>query len=616
MPSVTPLSRAQLRRRAMRLPVSPGVYLMKNSKGEIIYVGKAKALKNRVSQYFGSQKNLGAKVIKMVENVADFEYILTDSEFEALVLECSLIKQYMPKYNILLKDDKGYSYIKVTRGDWPRISAVLQRLDDDAEYIGPFTSVFAVSNSVDEAVKVFRLPTCLKEFPRDVGKSRPCLNYFISQCSAPCAGKISGDDYRESVREAVAFLRGGSAATVTELRRRMEEASDNLEFEKAAKLRDRLAAIKRINEKQKVFSASVPEQDVFAVVSDGKKSCLNVLRFQDGRLIESEYFIIDAPDSPGEARRELIRSYYAMSRRIPPRVSLDAEPEDRELLEAWLSETAKRRVSIAVPQRGEQAQLVEMCRKNAAEKLLSSSGRTGREAAALAELAELLGLAGMPDYIEAYDVSHTAGSDNVGGMVVFKEGVPFRRAYKLFSIKGFEGQDDYASMAEMLERRFIRYTEEKGSGEGFGRLPDLILLDGGHGQVNAVLPVLNKLGIDVPVFGMVKDSRHRTRAVAAGGGEIALSSKRQAFTLVSSIQEEVHRFAVGYHRKKHKKSSLGTSLTSIEGVGEKRARALMKHFKTVAAIKEASVDELCAAAGMTRPAAKAVYNHFHEKADE
>jgi len=616
MPSITPLSIAQLRQKAMRLPVSPGVYLMKNNKGEIIYVGKAKALKNRVSQYFGSQTNLGAKVIKMVENVADFEYILTDSEFEALVLECSLIKQYMPKYNILLKDDKGYSYIRITRGDWPRISSVLQRLDDDADYIGPFTSSFAVSNSVDEAVKIFRLPACTKEFPRDVGKSRPCLNYFISQCSAPCAGRITGDDYRESVSEAVAFLRGGSAATVAELRRRMEEASENLEFEKAAKLRDRLSAIKRINEKQKVFSASVPEQDVFAVVSDGTKACLNVLRFLDGRLTESEFFIIDAPDSQSEARRELIRSYYAMRKRIPPRISLDGEAEDRELLEAWLSETAGHKVLIAVPQRGEQAQIVEMCRKNAAEKLLNSSGRTGRGAAALAELAGLLGLAGMPDYIEAYDISHTAGSDNVAGMVVFKNGVPFRRAYKRFSIKGFEGQDDYASMAEVLERRFKRYLEEKDSGEGFGRLPDLILLDGGHGQVNAVLPVLKELGIDVPVFGMIKDSRHRTRAVAAGGGEIALTSKRQAFTLVSSIQEEVHRFAVEYHRKKHKKSSLGTSLTSIEGVGEKRARVLMKHFKTISSIREASVDELCAAEGMTRPAAKAVYKHFHKESDE
>ena len=611
MSAITPMSAAELRRKAMRLPVTPGVYLMKNNKNEIIYVGKAKALKNRVSQYFGSHTNHGEKVIKMVENVADFDYILTDSEFEALVLECSLIKQYYPKYNILLKDDKGYSYIRISRGDWPRITSVLQRLDDDADYIGPFTSSYAVSNSVDEAVRIFRLPTCAKEFPRDVGKSRPCLNYFISQCSAPCAGKISVEEYRESVNEAMAFLRGGSAATVTELRRRMEEAAENLEFEKAAKLRDRLAAIKRINEKQKVFSASVPEQDVFAVVSDGAKACLNVLRFIEGRLTESEFFIIDAPDVPGEARRELIRSYYAMRQRIPPRVSVDGEVEDAALLEAWLSNLAKHKVTIAVPQRGEQVQIVDMCRKNAAEKLLHASGRTGRGAAALAELAGLLGLSGMPDYIEAYDISHTAGSDNVAGMVVFKNGVPFRQAYKRFSIKGFEGQDDYASMAEVLERRFKHYLEEKDSGEGFGRLPDLILLDGGHGQVNAVLPVLKRLGIDVPVFGMVKDNRHRTRAVAAGGGELALTSKRQAFTLVSDIQEEVHRYAVEYHRKKHQKSSLGSSLTSIEGVGEKRAKALMKHFKTVAAIREASVEELCAAEGVTRPAAEAVYRYFH-----
>ncbi len=612
MPVITPLSITELRRKAMRLPSTPGVYLMKNSKNEIIYVGKAKALKNRVSQYFGSHLNHGMKVVKMVEHVADFDYILTDSEFEALVLECSLIKQYFPKYNILLKDDKGYSYIRVSRGEWPKITSVLQRLDDDADYIGPFTSSYAVSNSVDEAAKIFRLPTCSKEFPRDFGKSRPCLNHFISQCAAPCAGKISAEDYRESVNEALSFLRGGSAAAVADLRERMESAAENLEFEKAAKLRDRLAAIKRINEKQKVFSVSVPEQDVFAVVSDGTKTCLNVLRFVEGRLTESEFFIIEAPDALSEARRELIRSYYNMRQRIPPRVSVDGEVEDAALLEAWLSDIAKHKVTFVVPQRGEQVQLIDMCRKNAAEKLLHSSGKTGKGAAALAELAGLLGLSDMPDYIEAYDISHTAGSDNVAGMVVFQNGVPFRQAYKCFSIKGFEGQDDYASMAEVLERRFKRYLEEKDSGESFGKLPDLILLDGGHGQVNAVLPVLKGMDIDVPVFGMVKDNRHRTRAVAASGGELALTSKRQAFTLVSDIQEEVHRYAVEYHRKKHQKSTLGSSLTTIEGIGEKRAKALMKHFKTIAAIKEASVEELSAAPGITLPAAQAVYRHFHD----
>ena len=616
MSSAKQRTRAELRRKAARLPSSPGVYLMKNIKNEVIYVGKAKSLKNRVPQYFSSNASHGVKVQRMVENIDDFDYILTDSEFEALVLECSLIKQHYPKYNILLKDAKGYSYIRISRDGWPRITAELQRQDDGADYIGPFTSSSAVSNSVDEAAKIFRLPTCSKEFPRDFKKSRPCLNYFISQCSAPCAGKISEDDYRESVDEAIKFLRGGSAATVAEIQRQMSEASENLMFEKAAKLRDRLAAIKKINEKQKVFSASVREQDVFAVVSDGKKACLNVLRFFGGRLTESEFFIIDAPDSQDEARRELIRSYYAIRTRIPPRISADGGVEDRKLLEEWLSGVAGKRVSIVVPQRGEQARIVEMCRKNASEKLLQYSGKAGKSgkaAAALGELAEMLGISENLEYIEAYDISHTAGSNNVAGMVVFKDGVPFRRAYKRFSIKGFEGQDDYASMAEVIERRFGRYLEEKDTGEGFGKLPDLILVDGGHGQVNAVLPVLKSLGIKVPVFGMVKDNRHRTRAIAQSGGEIALTSKRQAFTLVSAIQEETHRFAVEYHRKRQKKSGLGTSLTTVKGIGEKRAKALLRHFKTVAAVKNASVDELCSAPGMTRPAAEAVYDYFHKE---
>ncbi len=612
MHEIPVLSIKELRAKAMRLPTTPGVYLMKNKNGDIIYVGKAKALKNRVSQYFGSHTNHGIKVIKMVSNVADFDYILTDSEFEALVLECSLIKQYSPKYNILLKDAKGYSYIRISRDSWPKISSVFQKSDDGAEYIGPFTSSYAVTNSVDEARKIFRLPSCSREFPRDCGKGRACLNFFISQCSAPCAGKITEAEYNEAVSEAISFLKGGSASTVAELKAQMDEAAENLEFERAARLRDRLSAIKKINEKQKVFSAPVEEQDVFAIVAENDKACLNVLRFTEGRLAESEYFIIDTPDSLPQARKELIRSFYAIRSRIPARISVDGEVEDSALIGEWLSGIAGRKVTIALPQRGEQVRIIEMCKKNAAEKLMQSFGRTSKSAAALGELAELLGLSSMPEYIEAYDISHTAGSDNVAGMVVFNNGVPFKPAYKRFAIKGFEGQDDYASMAEVLSRRFRHYLDEKDSGEGFGRLPDLILLDGGHGQVNAVLPVMREYGIDVPVFGMVKDNRHRTRAVAASGGELALTSRRQAFTLVSTIQEEVHRFAVSYHRAKHKKSGFTSSLTSIEGIGEARAKALLKHLKTIAAIKEASEDELAAVPGISRPAAVAVFNYFHE----
>lgn len=603
----------RLRAKAMRLPLTPGVYIMKNSQGKIIYIGKAKALKNRVSQYFGSQTNHQIKVRRMVEHVNDFDYILTDSEFEALVLECSLIKQHQPKYNILLKDDKGYHYIRVTNDSWPVISASKQLLDDGARYIGPFTSSYSVTQAVDEALKIFRLPQCNKKFPRDIGKGRPCLNYFIEQCSAPCAGKISHKEYCEAVDEALLFLQGGSAKTLKDLQIRMEEAAENLEFEKAANLRDRIAAIRKIYEKQKVVAAGVQEQDVFAVAGSAETACLMVLRFDDGRLYDSEHFFLENEESVPSARFEMLSRYYTLRDHVPPRILIDGEVEDSELLEEWLSGKAGRKVHLIVPQRGEQAHLLEMCRSNASEKLAQKLGRAGRETAALDELGRLLGLTKPPEYIEAYDISHTAGSDNVAGMVVFKGGVPYKQAYKRFAVKTFEGQDDYGSMREVLTRRFKRYFEEKDSGEGFGKLPDLILLDGGQGQVNAVQPVLDSFNLNIPLFGMVKDDRHRTRAIAANGGEISIQSKRSSFTLVSSIQEEVHRFAIGYHKLKHKKRSFSSGLTEIDGIGETRAKSLLRVFQTVRAISEADVSELARVKGMTLPAAEKVYEHFHSE---
>ena len=603
----------ELRKKAMQLPLTPGVYLMKNTKGEIIYVGKAKALKNRVSQYFGSQNNHAVKVRKMVENVFDFDYILTDSEFEALVLECSLIKQYSPKYNILLKDDKGYSYIRVTQGAWPKISAVKQIADDGAKYIGPYTSSFSVSNSVDEALKIFMLPQCGKSFPKEIGKGRPCLNYFIKQCSAPCAGKINCRDYNEAVNSALKFLQGDSSKIVAELTAEMEDAAENLDFERAAKLRDRINSIKKVNEKQKVVGSDVREQDVFAIAQSEEKFCLSVLRFFDGRLRDNVWYLLNDIDSLPEARRELITRFYSMGRNIPKRVTVDGEVDDAELLGEWLSQTAGHKVELVVPQRGRQLEIVTMCRNNASQKLALSMGRSGKTTAALDELARLLNLPKPPVMIESYDISHTAGSDNVAGMVVFKNGLPFKQNYRRFSIKGFDGQDDYASMAEVISRRLNRYMEEKDSGEGFGILPDLILLDGGIGQVNAVLPIVKAFGVDVPVYGMVKDNKHRTRAIASDGGEIAINSKRQAFTLVSTIQEEVHRFSVAYHRTKHKNTALGGTLTKIEGIGEKKSKALLKHFKTVNAVKTASVDELCNVEGINRATAQKIYDYFHEE---
>ncbi len=602
-----------LRKKSMSLPLTPGVYLMKNKKGEIIYVGKAKALKNRVSTYFGSQNNHGIKVRRMVENVEDFDYIMCDSEFEALVLECSLIKQHSPKYNILLKDDKGYHYIKITSNGWKNILAVKQRLDDGAEYIGPYTNSFGITNAVEEAKKIFLLPQCSKVFPRDYNKSRPCLNFHIGQCSAPCAGKTTEKAHSEAVEQAIDFIINGSGKAIDALTEKMLEASENLEFEKAAKIRDKINAIKKITEKQKVVAASVEEQDVFAVVCSENKACLSVIRFRDSRLYDTEHFIFDTPENLPEARHELIRSYYSMRDFVPRRIAVDGEVADSAVLCEWLSSLAKRKVNIVLPQRGEQHSLMEMCRSNAAQKLGIYLGKTGKSTAALDELATLLGLKSTPEFIESYDISHTAGSENVAGMVVFKGGVPYKKSYRRFSIKSFSGQDDYASMAEVIERRILRYFEEKDSGEGFGRLPDLILLDGGSGQVNAVKPVLEKYNLNIPLFGMVKDSHHRTRAIACSGDELSLTSKRAAFTLVSTIQEEVHRYSVEYHRTRRKKSSLSSTLTSIDGIGESRCKALLKHFKTVRAVSEASIDELAAVKGMNKNAAKAVFEAFHGK---
>lgn len=602
-----------LRKKAMSLPLLPGVYIMKNANGEIIYIGKAKALKNRVSQYFGSQTRHPVKVRKMVENVDRFDYIVTGSEFEALVLECSLIKQHSPKYNILLKDDKGYSYIRISEGEYRKISAVFNKKDDGSEYIGPYLSSYSVRQSVDAANKIFKLPQCNKVFPRDFGKSRPCLNYYISQCCGLCTGKIKKSDYDEAVDGAIAFLKGDSRDIIADLRVKMEKAAEELDFEQAAKLRDRINSIERIKEKQKVVYKSVEEQDVFATADIDGSVCLAVLRFSNGRLFDSEHFFFDDPGDKKGMRSDFITSYYSMRDNIPKRVTVDGEVADRELLEQWLSEKKGKKVTVFVPARGEQLEIVNMCRKNAEEKLAIKKGRTGREIAVLDELKDLLGLKKTPEYIESYDISHTAGQDSVAGMIVFKGGKPFRKAYKRFSIKSFDGNDDYRAMNEVLTRRFSEYEKSKDSTEGFGKLPDLILLDGGVGQVHAVEPVLREFGLKIPLFGMVKDNRHRTRAISGDGGEIAINSKRQVFTLVSEIQNEVHRFSVAYHHQKHAKRGLSLSLTEIEGVGEKRASALLKYFKTMTAIKNAEVDELSKAPGITSAVAQNIYDYYRTK---
>lgn len=604
----------ELREKAMKLPLSPGVYIMKNKNNEIIYIGKAKALKNRVSQYFGSDKNHPEKVRQMVANVDHFDYILCGSEFEALVLECSLIKQHKPKYNILLKDDKGYSYIRVSDDEWKRLSFVMQKADDGAEYIGPYMSSWFTKNAVEEAQKIFGLPSCSKVFSRDIKKGRPCLNYYIKQCSAPCSGRISVDEYNENVAAAVDFLKKGGSDSVKLMTEKMNAAAENLDFELAAKLRDRIKAVKRITEKQKVVAVSVKEQDAVSMMTEGEDICFAVIRFSDGRLYDKEDFLIKSVGrdiNAASARADFLKQYYSMRDNIPPIITLDSPPDDEELLLDWLSEKRGKKVYFEYPQKGEKQHILEMCRQNAAERLAQSHGHLGHELSALDELAGLLGLSKQPEFIESYDISNLMGSENVAGMVVFRNGRPYKDSYRRFRIKGFEGQDDYASMNEVLTRRFEEYFKNKDSGEGFGRLPDLILLDGGKGQVSAVRPVLEHFGLDIPLFGMVKDNKHKTRAVTDEGKEISITSKRQAFTLISSIQEEVHRFAIGYHRTARKKKNLSSSLTQIEGIGEERAKALLLYFKTIKRIKQADVEELLHVKGMNRPAAEAVYEYYH-----
>lgn len=597
----------QLKQKANRLPLSAGVYIMKNGKGEIIYIGKAKALKNRVTQYFGKGTQHTEKVRQMVNHVDDFDYILCDSEFEALILENSLIKQNQPKYNILLKDDKGYSYIKISKEKWPRISAV-KMTDKQHEFIGPFNSGYVVKQTVDEARKIFKLPDCNRDFDKI---TRPCLNFHIGICSAPCRGKLSHSEYMESINSAREFIKKGdsSALSLETLTEKMNTAAENLNFEEAAKLRDRINAIKKIREKQKVVSIPHKEQDVIATAFLGETVCVEILVFKNFRLTDKKHFFLDGFNNRETLYSEFLPRYY-VNNPIPSRIVLDYDAESFTVLERWLSEKAEKKVSLLNPKMGDQLKLVEMCLENAAENLSEKTERTGKEMSALNELRDLLGLSQTPRYIEAYDISNTAGSDNVAGMVVFKDARPLKLAYKRFKIKTFLGQDDYRSMAEVLDRRFEEYKNQ--TDKGFSTLPDLILLDGAKGQISAVLPVFQKHNITVPVFGMVKDSKHRTRAIATTGGDISIKSNRKAFTLITNIQDEVHRFAIGYHKKLRSKSITKTELLEIEGVGKQRATSLLKNFGSMAKIKKATAEELCKVKNITPKTAQNIIEYFKD----
>lgn len=601
-----------LREKARALPLDPGVYIMRDGEGKIIYVGKAKALRNRVSSYFRSVEKHLPKVYRMVENARDFETIVTGSEFEALVLECSLIKQHKPKYNILLKDDKGYHYIRLSPGDYPRIYAAMQRTEDGSRYIGPYTSSFVVKQTVEEVNKAFMLPTCSRRFPEDFRKGRPCLNYHIKQCMGLCTGRISKREYDETIGQALDYISGNAGDTLRLLEQRMAEAAENMEFEKAAGYRDKIRAISRLKDHQSVVFAKVANQDVIAIAQNEGQSCAVVIKFREQRLVDKQDFLLGEIDSLPAARSDFILSYYSSAQNeIPRQVSLDVECEDQELVARYLSEKSGRKVLVHIPERGEQLKFVKMASVNAAQQLAQKVERTGREVAALDELARLLGLAAPPAYIEAYDISNYGAETMVGGMVVFENGRPLKSAYKKFNIKTVEGTDDYASMREVLTRRLSRYLEEKDSGQGFGRLPDLILLDGGKGHVNAVRPILEEMGLDIPLFGMVKDDKHRTRAIAHDGGETAILSSRSAFTLVSKIQDEVHRFSITFMKAKHTKNAFSLKITEVPGIGDKRAQALMKHFKTQKALRESTVEQLAQAPGMSKPSAERLYEHLH-----
>lgn len=604
---------AELRKKANTLPMEPGVYLMRDRRGEIIYVGKAKKLKNRVTSYFRGVEHHLPKVYRMVEQVQDFDYIVTDSEFEALVLECNLIKLHSPKYNILLKDDKGYHYVCVTREPYPRIKLAMQKADDGNEYIGPFVSSMVVKQTVEEANRVFLLPTCRRKFPEDFGKERPCLNFHIHQCMGVCRGKITPEAYREVLEEALQFIRSGGVQSVEVLTERMQQAAEALDFERAARYRDRISAIRRITEQQKVIEFPHESLDVLGWVQGEDKIYCSLLVLREGRLRDKKDFSFDCMAEPEEIVTEFLLSYYMQAEAAPAEVFLDRELPDRALLEQLLREHRGKKIQFTVPQRGESRKLCQMAQNNAAQELARDTNRTGREIAALTELGRLLGLSHPPDYIEAFDISNIGGSTIVGGMTVFRRGRPEKRLYKKFTIRDMAAPDDYAAMEQMLTRRLTHYKEaaENGKKDGFETLPDLWLIDGGAGQVAAAKKAAAQFGVEIPTFGMVKDDRHRTRAIRAENEEIAIRSSQSVFRLITAIQDETHRYAISFSRKKHRKTGFASVLTGVPGIGEQRAAKLLKHFKSMAAVKAADEEALAAAPGMTRPAAEALYRYLH-----
>ncbi|MFA5658972.1 MAG: excinuclease ABC subunit UvrC [Oscillospiraceae bacterium] len=596
-----------LREKTAALTTSPGCYIMKDASGNIIYIGKAKSLKNRVTSYFREAADHTPKVAKMVSQVYDYDFIVTDSEFEALILECSLIKLHKPKYNILLKDDKGYAYIKISDEPFPRITSVLQK-SENGELLGPYMSSYTTKQNVNEANKAFSLPTCTRKFPQDFGKQRPCLNYFIKQCMGVCTGNIPENEYREIVSQAVDYIKGGSTASVEMLTSTMEKEAEELNFEAAARIRDRISAIKKVSDRQKVIETSYMNTDVIGMSHNGEYSVASILMYRSGRLYKADFFLGELGEA-GASYEDFLTQYYSTKSDIPREILVDEELEERELIEQFLRERARHAVTLICPKRGEGLKLSMLAKNNASEFLSIKVGRTGREIIALEELSKLLGLSKPPQYIECYDISNLASTAMVAGMIVFENGRPLKKAYKRFSIKTVEIQNDYACMQEVIRRRFTRYYES--GDEGFSRLPDLILLDGGKGHVSSVKSVLAEMKINVPVFGIVKDSKHKTRAVASSGAEISVSSVKSAFMLLTKIQDEVHRFAISYQRTVHSKNTYSLELTKIKGIGLKKAQKLIIAFKTKEALNKATPEELSKTAGISLELAKELHSHIH-----
>lgn len=598
-----------LREKANKLPLTPGVYQMKDKGGKIIYIGKAKALKNRVTSYFRAVESHNPKTYRLVMNIYDFDFIVTPTELDALVLEANLIKLHSPKYNILLKDDKGYNYIKISGDEYPRITYALQTDDKKAQYIGPYTEGFTVKQAIEEANRIFLLPTCNRKFPRDFGKERPCLNFHIGRCMGVCRGKIPKEEYINSVHQAVSYIKNGSKQSIERLTKEMEEYSEKLEFEKAAKLRDRIASIKKAEMTQHIYSSKTTDFDVIAAAVNLDKCSVAVVKYRSGRIIDKENFFIGEETDSSQTREEFLVEYYSKKSEMPKEIYLDAEIENKELLESYFSDRFKHKVAILNPKRGEGLTQVTLAKSNAEEYLSLRVGRTAKEISALEDLKNILGLSKTPEIIESYDISNMGEETRVAGMVTFKNGRPYKNGYKKFNIKYVEGIDDYGCMQEVIERRLRRYLD---GDESFSPLPDLILLDGGKGHVAAVKQVLDRMGVEINLFGLVKDDKHRTRAIAKEGGEIQINSNKNVFSLLTRIQDEVHRFSIDFQRKQHTKKQYELELTRVKGIGEAKAIALLKEFKTKKALKKATKEQLAKTAKLNDEVAEELYLFIQE----